>query len=803
METLLQDLRYGLRSLRTDPGFTAVVLLTLALGIGASTAIFSVVNGVLLRPLPYAEPERLVRLFEKIERQAMSSDRMEIAPANFLDWRAQCQSFSDISAYGFDDLALAGDQEAENIASAFVSANLFSMLGVNPIMGRVFNVEEDQPGHDSVALLSHGLWQRRFGADPKVIGQKILLDGNTYTVIGVMPPGFQFPKNTELWTPLALNANQVKMREAHFLKAVARLKSDVSIEKAREEMNGMAGRLAEQFPQTNQNWGVTVAPLFEEEVGMIRPALLLLLGAVSLVLLIACVNVANLLLARATVRQSEIAIRLALGASRWRIIRQLLSESLLLALFGGSAGLLLALWGVDALLALAPGDLPRLDEVSLDGRVLSFAFIVSFLTGITFGLIPALQASKPDLQTVLKEGSRKTTGGRSRRWALNSLVVAEVTLALIVLIGAGLLINSFLRLQQVNPGLNTERVLTVKLTPPSARYAGQDSREQRLNFYNRLIPRLVSLPGVEAVGGIDSLPLGGSGRVWRLRKAEEEQAGFAATFQVVISDYFNVMGIQLKQGRLFTDSDRYGALPVAVINETMARRFWPNENATGKRIVIRNEEFQREIIGVVNDVKHFGLDREAEPEMYVPFNQFAIDLIPLVIRTKNDPAQLISAVRTEVGGVDPMVAISKIRTMPQVLSESLAQRRFSVLLLGIFAAVALALATVGIYGVISYDVSQRTHEIGIRMALGAQRSDLLGLVVKKGMALALIGIAIGLVASLAVTRLMASLLFGISATDPATFALVALLLSIVALLACYIPARRAAIVDLIVALRHE
>jgi putative ABC transport system permease protein len=810
MATLLNDLRFAARMLAKSPGFALMAVVTLALGIGANTAIFSVVNGVLLRPLPYPEPDRIVRLFETVSRSAMPSDRMEVAPANYLDWQSQARSFSGIAAYGFGETPLSNDGEAKVVPSAYVSHNLFSVLGVSPALGRTFTVEEDNPANEYVAVLSHGLWVRGFGADRNVLGRTVSLDGHAYTIIGVMPAGFRFPKEAEIWTPLALNANQVKMREARFLKVVARVQPGVSIEQARSEMDMIANRLSQQFPQTNQSWGVNVVSMLDEEVGKIRPALLTLFGVVALVLLIACANVANLLLARATARQSEITIRLALGATRWRVVRQLGVESLILALLGGGAGLMIALWGVDALLALAPQNLPRVSEVQVDGRTLAFTVLVSIATGAIFGLVPALQASRIDLSSSMKEEANRASGASRRNRALNTLVVSEVALALVVLASAGLLINSFLRLRRVDSGVDIANTLTVSFSPPSARYNDRNAwRENRMNFFNQLLPRVQSLPGVETVGAIESLPLSGNGRVYRFRKDGEPantNSGPAATFQVAMTGYFRAAGVHLRRGRLFDDADRDGSPPVAVINETMARRFWPDDDALGKRIVIRNETFAREIIGVVNDVKHFGLDRETQPEMYVPFNQLAIDLIPLVIRTKTDPAPIANAVREHVRAVDPAVAIANIRTMSQIASASLAERRFTVLLLSAFAATALILAAVGVYGVMAYSVTQREREIGIRLALGATARDIIRLIVGRGMGLTLIGLAAGLLASLALTRLakgaLSSLLFDVSATDPLTFVAVSLALAGVAMVACYAPALRATKVDPLIALRR-
>ncbi len=801
MQTLWQDLRYGARMLLRQPGFTLIAVLTLALGIGANTAIFSVVKGVLLRPLPYSEPQQLVRVFETIDRTTMSSDRMEVAPANFLDWRAQAQSFSGLAAYGLTGSVISGGGEAERLEGALVTADFFATMGAAPMRGRTFTAE-DERASERLTVIGYDLWQRRFGGAEDIAGRVIQLDGFSFTVIGVMPPGFQYPRRTQIYELYRLNANQRRMREAHFMKVVGRLKPGVAIAQAQSEMSGVAQRLAEQYPQTNRNWGVNVVPLLEEEVGRVKLALLALLGAVGLVLLIACVNVASLLLARAVARQTEIGIRLALGAGRGRIVRQLLTESLLLAALGGLVGLLVGGWALEALLALAPANLPRLGEVRLDAGVLGFTLLLSLLTGALFGLAPAWQGARQDVNTTLKSGAGRLSG---QRRVFSALVVAEVALTLVVLLSAGLLVNSFLRLRRVEPGLDVDRLLTVTFEPPSAQYNGDNWRAQRLNFWNQLSARVAALPGVEAVGAIDSLPLSGQGRVYRFRKDGEADSSSspAASFQVVTTDYFRSVGVKLQRGRQFTEFDREDSPPVAIINETMARRFWPGEEALGKRIIIRNDQRASEIIGVVSDVKHFGLDRETQPEMYRPFDQVVIDVMPMVVRAQGDPASFANAVRQQAQAVDPTVAVDRIAPMRELLSDSLAQRRFTMLLLGAFAAVALLLAGVGVYGVMAYSVTQRTREIGVRLALGAQRGDVLRLVMKQGLKLASVGVAIGLLASFASARLMKDLLFGVGATDPLTFAAIALLLVFVALLACYIPARRAAKVDPMIALRCD
>lgn len=808
MQALWQDLRYGVRMLYKNRGFTSVALLALALGIGANTAIFSVVNAVLVRPLPFPESDRLVRLYEKETDAdaAVPSERLEVAPANFLDWQRQSRTLPEIAAWGDEEQALANAGQAEPVRAAFVSANFLSVLGVSPLRGRGFTSEDDQPGHDSVAVLSFGLWQRRFGGDPHLVGQQVHLDGSQYTVVGIMPAGFQYPRGAEIWTPLALNANQTQMREAHFLQVIARRRADVSLAQVRVEMETIAGALAQQYPATNKNWTLNVVPLLEDEVGKVRSTMLLLLGAVGLVLLIACANVSSLLLARGTTRQAEITVRAALGASRGRIVRQLLTESALLAGLGGSLGLLLALWGTDALLAFSPAEIPRLQTVSVDYRVLGFTLAITLLTGLIFGLVPALQAARFDLNESLKEGGRGTANNPAHRRIFGALVVAEIALALVVLVGAGLLLNSFLRLQRVELGIQAPNVLTVEVNLPAARYSGNDSRAQRLNFYGQVIPRIQALPGVVSVGAIDSLPLSGSQRGWTFRKEGQNLAPSerpVAGFQVATTDYFRAVGIRIRRGRAFTEADRDGAPPVALINESFARRYYPNENPLGQRIIIRNRPQACEIVGVVNDVRHFGPDKDPAPEMYMPYNQFAIGTLPLVVRTKSEPEALAGAVRKEIEAVDPDVAVSKVRTMTQMMSAALAEWRFALLLLGMFAATALLLAAIGIYGVMAYAVTRRRHEFGVRMALGAQAQDLMKLVIKEGMTLALVGVAIGLAASFALTRLLRTLLFGVSATDPLTFGVIAALLTGVALLACWIPAWRATKVDPMVALRCE
>lgn len=801
MQTLWQDLRYGLRMLMKQKGVTAVAVLSLALGIGANTAIFSVVNAVLLRPLPYPDAGQLVRLFETVDRAAMPSERMEVAPANFLDWREQSPQFSHLAAYAMTGLAFSGAGDAERLDGALVTADFFAALGVGPVRGRVFTADDEQ-AQARLTVIGYDLWQRRLGGTEDIVGRTIELDGFNFTVIGVMPREFQYPRRTQIYELYRLGANQRQMREARFLKVIGRLRQDVTPERAQAAMSGLAARLAEQYPQTNQNWSVRVVPLLTEEVGRVKPALMALLGAVGLVLLIACANVASLLLARALGRQGEIGIRLALGAGRVRIVRQLLTESLLLSLLGGCAGLLFGTWALDGLLTLAPANLPRLSGVRLDANVLGFTILVAVVTGVGFGLAPVWQAMRQDVNASLKVGAGRITGVRR---LFSGLVIAEVALTLVVLLSAGLLLNSLWRVQRVEPGVDVERLLTVTFEPPSARYNGPDWQRQRSQFWEQLSARVAALPGVEAVGAVDNLPLSGEGRVYGFRKAEELRASTnpAAMFQVTTPDYFRAVGIRVRQGRAFTDGDRADTTPVVIVNETMAHRFWPNESAVGKRIVVRNETQPREVVGVVSDVKHFGPELATEPEMYVPFQQLVIDVMPLVVRTSGDPASLAAAVRREVRAVDATVAIERVAPMRELLSASWSERRFTATLLSLFALVALALAAVGIYGVLAYQVTQRTKEIGVRLALGAQTGDVLGLVLKQGLRLAVIGIFIGAVAAFAVRQWLQGLLFEVRATDPTTFALIAALLLAVVFAACWFPARRAAKVDPMIALRCE
>ena len=804
MQTLWQDLRYGARLLLKQPGFTLIAILTLALGIGANTAIFSVVNAVLLRPLPYKDPDRLMMIRDT---KIPQFPEFSIAPGNFLDWQKQNTVFERLIAFRGASFNLIGTGDPERLHGMTVTDGFFATLGAQPQLGRDFLPEEDQPGHNNVVILSYGLWQNRFGGDANVLNQTITLDGQAYSVIGVMPASFRIEgRDPDLWTPMAFTPRDAQNHGGHSLAAIGQLKPGVTIDQAQTEMSAIADRLAAQYPNSNTGWNVKIMPLLEYTVRSIKPALIMLLGAVAFVLLIACANVANLLLARAAGRQKEMAIRTALGAGRGRIIGQLLTESLLLALAGGAVGLVLAKWGMDALLTLTPEDLPRMSNVSLDGRALAFTLTITLLTGVIFGLVPAWQASKPDLNETLKDAGRGSTEGGRRQLIRNTLVVVEVAAALVLLVGAGLLIKSFWQLQKVDPGFNPDHALTVSVALPRSKYPKEP---QQVAFFQQLLEHVGALPGVQAAGASNVLPLMDD---FVLSFEVEDQpplppgASQSTNFYSVSADYFKAMGIRLLQGRLLSERDTATSPHVAVINETLAAKIFPNDNPIGKRITFGrqgNNTDWYEVVGVVGDVKHYGLDQPTPMQTYEPFTQQTCSSMALVVRTTGDPSSLSTAIRSEVLQLDKEQPISNIRVLNRIVSTSVAQQRFSMLLLGIFAAVAMVLAGIGIYGVLSYAVSQRTHEIGIRMALGAGRRDVLRLVVGQGLLLALVGVAAGLGAAYGLTRLMASLLFGVSATDPLTFLVIALLLVVIALLACYIPARRAMKVDPMIALRYE
>jgi putative ABC transport system permease protein len=810
METLLQDLRYGARMLIKRPGFTVVAMIALALGIGANTAIFSVVNAVLLRPLAYKDPDRLVVVWSNNTREGNA--RYPVAAANFVDFKEQNHVFDTLAAYlSFTpNMTLAAATEPVQITQSSVSPDLFPLLGVEAALGRTFSAEEAQVGKDQVVILSHGLWQRQFGGDKNILGQTLTLDGVVYTIIGVMPKDFYFLyRNADLWIPLSFNTRfnpnfTITNRAGGALGLIGRLKPDVSIEQARAEMDAIAARLADQYPTVNSGIGVTLVTLDEQMTESVRTALLVLLAAVSFVLLVACANVATLLLARAASRQKEIAIRAALGAGRVRLIRQLLTEAVLLSALGGALGALLAIWGIDLILALSPSEIPRQNEIGIDASVLMFTLGLSVLTGVIFGLVPALQLSKSGLHEALKEGGRSSAGS-TRQGVRNVLVISQVALTLVLLVGAGLLIRSFVRLLNVDPGFRTENLLVMNIAVPTSL---RGAPPQKVAYYQELFERIEAIPGVESAGAVTRLPLTARGVTTKLSveghavaPGEEPDIEFRRASQ----DYFSALGVKLIDGRYFNAQDTAQNPGVVIVNQSAARRLWPDETAIDKRVrTTQNPNAPwLTVVGVIGDVKHFGLDADARPEIYISSEQAPPDSPFMVVRTTSDPMNVAASVRAQVGAMNKDQPVNTIQTMEEVLAASVAGRRFNMLLLAMFAGLALLLAAVGIYGVISYSVTQRTQEIGIRMALGAQTRDVLGMVIAQAAKLALAGVAIGLIASFLLTRLMKSLLFNVSATDPVTFLAVSLLLVALAFAASYIPALRATKVDPMIALRYE
>jgi predicted permease len=804
--TLVQDLRFGVR-MKKNPGFSLIAVLTLTLGIGANTAIFSVVNAVLLSPLPYREPDRLVQVWENVRTK--NKPRGRVAPANFVDWKNRNQTFEGMAAYDtYPSFNLTGAGEPERIQAASVSASLFPLLGVGAIIGRTFTSEEEQRGRHRVVLIGHGLWQRRFGADPEIVGRSLTLIDQSYTVVGILPPVFSFlPAEYEIFIPMVLDGWEAKARGTHPWHAIARLKEGVTLAQAQSEMDQIGRNLEQAYPNSNTGVGVTLVPLQEQLVGDSRRALLVLLGAVAFVLLIACANVANLLLTRAVTRRKEMAVRAALGAGRARLIRQLLTESVLLAGAGGIGGLLLSLWGIQILKNFLAQNalLPRGDAVSVDGWVLVFTFGISLLTGLIFGLAPGLVASKTDLNDALKEDGRRVGGSARDRRLRQALIVGEVALALVLLVGAGLMMQSFLQLRRVDPGFGPENVLTADLYLPVSRY---QKSSHVSNFHHQILERISALPGVKSAGGTAYLPFSGTYNSWTIeienRPVSSPRHWQEAGWHPVTLNYFQTMGIPLISGRKFVASDDDEAAPgVAVINEAAARVIWPGEEPLGVSIKVEGRRYT--IVGMVKDVRHFRLEDEVVPEIYFPFTKLPITWrgIILVVRTESDPNQIIASLRHAVQELDKDQPIYNVRTLEGLIDNSVARPQFNLFLLGMFAALALIMSSLGLYGVMSYAVMQRTHEIGIRIALGAPARDVLRMVVKQGMTLALIGVALGLAGALALTRVMWNLLFNVSATDPTTFALIALLLISVAAIASYMPARRATKIDPLQALRHE
>ncbi|HEY3138919.1 MAG TPA: ABC transporter permease [Blastocatellia bacterium] len=819
MDSFWQDLRYGARMLGKNPAFTVVAVLTLALGIGANTAIFSVIYGVLLRPLPYDEPDRLVMLWEKSPHRNI--EQQPVTPPDFADWGSQ-QVFEDIAYWsGNGDFNIVNAEGVEKVKCAYVASSLFTTLRVKPLLGRTFLREEDQREGNRVALLSHDYWQRRFGADREVIDRTLTVDTfgrRDYTIVGVMPPGFRFPNQTEVWLPVGWDGIPRDRRGGHWLSVVARLKDGVTLEQAQAEMNAIQARIEAQHGEALVGSQVAVIPLLEQTLGRnLRLALLILWGAVGCVLLVACANVANLLLARAADRQKEIAIRLALGGSRWRMIRQLLTESLLLSLIGGAIGVLLANWSLDLLIAFNADHVPRLSETHLDGRSLAFTVLVACATGLLFGLAPALQTTKPNLQVALKDVGRGATDSSHRNRLRSLLVVAEVALSLVLLIGASLMIRSLAQLMRVDRGFQPDRLLTAKLDFSVSGFTTwvRPTETRPQVTLHELIERLNNQPGVQSVAAVSDKA--GFQLTIENRQTGAEDDYPRTSFQGITADYFRAMGIPMLQGRTVAESDALDTPRVAIITESLAKRCFPNENPIGKRIYpgrlnpeqaaqvdrYTNVSLWTEVVGVVGDVKSLSLDAPIELNVYVPYWQFPMQTPTLLVRTAGNPANLAAALFSEVRALNKNLPAPKVQTMNDRLSEVLAQPRFQTLLLTLFGVVTLILVSAGIYGVVSYSVAQRTHEIGVRMALGAQKADVLILVLRRGMALTGVGVMMGLLVALALTRLLKSLLFGVSASDPITYLLASIVLAAVSLLACYLPARRATEVDPMVALRHE
>jgi predicted permease len=817
MRTFWQDLRYGARMLLKNPGFTLIAIITLALGIGANTAIISEVNSLLLRPLPYSNSERLAIIWTHSPGANVAQDWP--SPGQFSSIKSEDSVFEALALAQGSNVILTGQTAPERLGAVRASSAVFPLLGAQAMLGRVFLPEEDTPDKPLTVILSYGLWQRRFGGDPKVIGQSLTINGRSFTVVGVMPADFSLGyevmptvgsvSQAELLLPLPLSVDRMNSHGDENYNVLARLKPGATIEQAQAELNLAVRRLEQQRPENypaSRRFSFSIRPLLEQVVGDVRKALLILLGAVGCVLLIACANVANLLLARAATREKEMAIRTAIGAGRWRVMRQLLTESVLLAFAGGAVGLLLAVWGLAGLRWLNPGNIPRMSAIVIDGRALAFTSAVVLLTGILFGLAPALRSSQVSLGETLKEGGRSMIGGHHR--LRNLLVVAEIALSLVLLIGAGLLIRSFIRVQQVEPGFAPQNVLSMRLALVGPAYSDE---ARRVSFYQQLWERIRRLPGVERAGGVSTLPLTG-GIGWGSITIEGYQASsgqsmIQSDMRVASAGYFETMKIPLIRGRFFTEQDTKESGRVVIVDENMARTYWPSADPVGKRLKFgrgdNNNNPWMTVVGVVATVKHYALDTDSRVALYTPHRQSGSGSLSIAARTTTDPVSVAAAITREARAIDPNLPVYDVKTMDQWLSESLARRRFAMLSLGLFALVAMILAAVGIYGVMSYSVAQRTREIGIRVALGAQTRNVLKLVIGQGMLLAGIGVGAGLIFAFAITRVMASLLFGVGATDPLTFAAIALLLAGVALLACWIPARRAAKVDPMMALRHE
>ena len=810
MDSIFKDIRYGLRGLLKHPGFTGIVVITLALGIGASTAIFSVVDSVLLRRLPYRNAERIVA----IQEVNPDGKRIQTTSGNFLDWRAQNTVFEHLAAIRQSPVNLALADQAERIELAQINANFFDVFGITPTYGRLFIPQDEQAGHPPVAVVSHALWQRRFGADPSLVGKPITLDGSSYQVIGIAPPGFQYPDKTEVWLPPLQQipelypGQDLQNRRMGYLTVVALLRPGVSVSQGASEMETITGRLRQQYPDTNNRRFNRVVSMHDHLIGDTNKLLWLLLGAVTFVLLIACANVANLLLASGAARQKEMAIRAALGASRWRVMRQLFTESTILALTGGAVGLLIAYWGLTAITKLLPGDFPRLDEIQLDLRVLAFTFVASVLTGILFGLAPALQISWADVQESMRESGRGLSGSLRKSRFRQALIIGEVALSVVLLAGAGLLFRSFIQLQSVDTGFVSQQVLTARLTVAGANYT---EHPQFVKFYNQVLEKVGALPGVQDVGLINTLPLEkGPTSAFRVegRPITTPDKWPPANYRVVTPDYFRAMGIPIVQGRGYTERDNDDAPRVIMVNQELANSVFPGENPVGKRITFGNTDENGqprwfEIVGVVASVRSLEVREEPDSELYFSAYQDMWPRMALVVRSSVEPATLGTSVRNVVNEIDKTVPVSRVQTMEHVVSQSITQPRFNLFLLGLFSTVALLLSAAGIYGVTAYTVTQRTHELGIRLALGAQVGDVLKMILRQGMAVIGVGLVLGLVAAFGLMRLLRSLLFGVGENDPLTFTAITIVLFVVALLACYIPARRATKVDPLEALRAE
>lgn len=815
MTGLLQDFRFSLRQLRKSPGFAAVAVITLALGIGANTAIFSVVNGVLLRPLPFQDPDRLVRIWHVPPPKSFPGMTLfSVSAANYIDWERQNHVFQQMAIYSFHGFTLTGIQTPDQVQASTVSPGFFATLGVQPMLGRVFSSDEDQPGRSHVVVLSHRFWQEHLGSNADIVGHDITLDGQGYLVAGVMPPSFRIPDFAQLWTPMAWSDQERAVRGEHHYMVVARLKPGINVNQAQAEMTTISDRLQQLYPADDKGWGAVVMPLHDDLVSDVRPALLVLLGAVAFVLLIACVNVTNLALAKTLSRQKEIAIRTALGASAARVLRQILTETVVLALAGGAVGLAFAHFGIRLIMAFLADKLPRSVEVGLDSRVLVFTAVISILTGIVAGVLPAVRLTKKDVNSALKQGMRGTDSDSSGHRTRSILVVAEVALSVVLLFGAGLMIRSFRQLQSVNPGFESQGVLTMTVSVSDAKFP---SPTQQVSFFDQVLQRVRALPGVGSAGVIDAIPLTGNGSHQPIaiegRPVLPMSEQPEVDVRLVSPEYVDAMRIPVVRGRNFADTDVAGRTTVILISQSMAKQFWPGEDPIGKRLTL---EFSpgsvREVVGVVGDVKDDGLDQTRPPAtLYVPLAQVSAPVdggwnsfpMTLVVRSASNPSGLVSAVSNSIHSVDPEIPLKDILTMDDLVNNSMSQQRFNMLLLGAFAGLALLLAAIGIYSVLSYSVKRRVQEIGIRLALGARIGDVLRMVVVEGMKPTLLGVVVGIIGAFALGRVLSSLIYGVKSTDPATFLAVAAVLSMVALFASIIPAYRAAKVDPMVAVRYE